>query len=95
MRIARGSSRAVSPVTTLAQQENAMKFGRVVGTGWCQWTNRPKQNAIPSNQLANRLYSADLEAIADGLKPLTMSHTARVISYTATGRARRAPQTDN
>ncbi len=29
---------------------------------------------------------ADSDAIADGLKPFTMSHTARTISCTATGR---------
>ena len=40
------------------------------------------------------IYSANPEAISDGLHPLTMSHTASVISYAATGRARRAPQTE-
>ena|SRR6266487_1356 len=37
---------------------------------------------------------ADPEAIADGLNPLTMSHTARIISYAATGIAKRVPQTE-
>jgi len=35
---------------------------------------------------------ADPEAIADGLNPLTISHTARTISFTAIGRFKKIPQ---
>jgi hypothetical protein len=38
---------------------------------------------------------ADPEAIADGLNPLTISHTARTISFTTIGRYKKVANTED